>query len=144
VLVARIGVGRALLFTAMLQVAALCLYPVLGLYPHLPHILLVISAVEAFTDAFSDTAFLSYMSGLCHPEHTATQYALLSSLAPLALHTVAGASGFLAARIGFVPFFITAACAALPGILLLLVILRFYPPADRRRAGGVTDARHSP
>jgi MFS transporter, PAT family, beta-lactamase induction signal transducer AmpG len=140
VLVARIGVGRALLFTALLQVGALCLYPVLGLYPHLPHILLIISAVEAFTDAFSDTAFLSYMSGLCHPEHTATQYALLSSLAPLALHTVAGGSGFLAEKIGFVPFFITAAFAALPGILLLLVILRVYPPADRRR---LKDARHS-
>ncbi len=140
VLVARIGVGRALLVTALLQVAALCLYPVLGLFPHLPHILIIISAVESFTDAFSDTAFLSYMSGLCHPEHTATQYALLSSLAPLALHTVAGASGFVAAKIGFLPFFITAACAALPGIALLLVILRFYPPANRR----VTTARHSP
>ncbi len=139
VLVARIGVGKALLFTALLQVLALCLYPVLGFYPHLPHILLIISAVEAFTDAFSDTAFLSYMSGLCHPEHTATQYALLSSLAPLALHTVAGASGFIAARIGFVPFFITAACAALPGIFLLLVILRYYPPVRK-----ITDVRHSP
>jgi PAT family beta-lactamase induction signal transducer AmpG len=134
VLVARIGVGRALLFTALLQVAALCLYPVLGLFPHLPHILLIISAVESFTDAFSDTAFLSYLSGLCHPEFTATQYALLSSLAPLALHTVAGASGFLAAQIGFIPFFITAAAAAIPGIVLLLVILRYYPPAERRAA----------
>ena len=142
VLVARIGVGRALLFTALLQVLALCLYPVLGLFPHLPHILLIISAMESFTDAFSDTAFLTYMSGLCHPEHTATQYALLSSLAPLALHTVAGASGFLAAKIGFLSFFITAACAALPGVVLLLVILRFYPPAERRAA--LTAARPLP
>jgi PAT family beta-lactamase induction signal transducer AmpG len=133
VLVARIGVGRALLFTALLQIVALCLYPVLGLFPHLPHILLLISAVEAFTDAFSDTAFLSYMSLLCHPEHTATQYALLSSLAPLALHTVAGGSGFLAARIGFEAFFVTAALAALPGVVLLLVILKFYPPGRGRR-----------
>lgn len=132
VLVARIGVGRALLFTALLQVAALCLYPVLGLYPHLPHILLIISAVESFTDAFSDTAFLSYMSGLCHPDYTATQYALLSSLSPLALHTVAGASGFVAEKIGFIPFFITAACAALPGIVLLMIILRSYPPGAWR------------
>jgi PAT family beta-lactamase induction signal transducer AmpG len=132
VLVARVGVGRALLFTALLQVAALAMYPVLGLFPGEPHILVMISAMESFTDAFSDTAFLSYMSGLCSPEHTATQYALLSSLAPLALHTVAGASGFVAAKIGFVPFFITAAFAALPGIALLLVILRWYPPAERK------------
>ena len=138
VLVARAGVGRALLLTALLQLGALCMYPVLGLFPHAPHILVGISALEAFTDAFSDTAFLSYMSGLCHPEHTATQYALLSSLAPLALHTVAGASGFLAARIGFLPFFIACAAAAMPGMLLLLLILRFYPPAERRRLAGVS------
>ncbi len=132
VLVMRLGVGRALLLTALLQVAALCLYPVLGLFPHLPYILVIISAVESFTDAFSDTAFLSYLSGLCHPEHTATQYALLSSLAPLALHTIAGLSGFLAERVGFIPFFIVAAAAALPGIVLLLVILRRYPPAEKK------------
>ena len=134
VLVMRLGVGRALLLTALLQMAALCLYPLLGLYPHLPHILLSISAVEAFTDAFSDTAFLSYLSGLCHQEHTATQYALLSSLAPLALHTVAGLSGFMAAQFGFIPFFFITTAAALPGILLLLVILRYYPPPDKKRA----------
>ncbi len=133
VLVARFGVGRALLLTALLQLAALCLYPVLGLFPHLPHILLGIAAVEAFTDAFSDTAFLSYLSGLCAPEHTATQYALLSSLAPLALHTLAGASGFLAVKIGFVPFFTISACAALPGVLLLLLILKWYPPDGQRQ-----------
>jgi PAT family beta-lactamase induction signal transducer AmpG len=134
VLVARVGVGRALLFTALLQVAALAMYPVLGLFPHAPHILVIISALESFTDAFSDTAFLSYLSGLCDPEHTATQYALLSSLAPLALHTVAGLSGFVAADIGFVPFYVMSAFAALPGVLLLLVILRFYPPAEKKKA----------
>lgn len=131
-LIMRLGVGRALLATALLQVASLGLYPVLGLFPHLPHILFIIAAVEAFTDAFSDTAFLSYLSGLCHKDHTATQYALLSSLAPLALHTVAGLSGFMAAKLGFIPFFIAAAGAALPGVLLLLIILRAYPPATRQ------------
>jgi len=131
-LVVRIGVARALLLTSLLQVAALAMYPLLGWFPAQPHILVAISAVESFTDAFSDTAFLSYMSGLCHPEHTATQYALLSSLAPLALHTVGGLSGFLAAKIGFIPFFLFAAACALPGIALLLVILKFYPPRDAR------------
>jgi PAT family beta-lactamase induction signal transducer AmpG len=113
---------------------ALAMYPALGLFPGQPHMLVAISAVEAFTDAFSDTAFLSYMSGLCHPEHTATQYALLSSLAPLALHTIGGLSGVLTAQIGFIPFFILCAGAAVPGVLLLLVILRVYPPVERRAA----------
>jgi PAT family beta-lactamase induction signal transducer AmpG len=127
-LVMRLGVGRALLLTALLQVAALCLYPLLALFPHAPHILLIIAGVEAFTDAFSDTAFLSYLSCLCAPEHTATQYALFSSLAPLALHTVAGASGIIAQHTGFFIFYCLAALAALPGIMLLALILKFHPP----------------
>ncbi len=132
ILVARIGVGRALIGTSVLQALALCLYPLLGLYPHTPHILAGIAATEAFVGSLSDTAFLSYLSSLCAPEHTATQYALFSSLAPMALHTVAGASGFLVERAGYIPFFEICAAAALPGILLLLTILRRYPPAERR------------
>ncbi len=131
ILVARIGVGRALLTTSLLQALALCLYPLLGLYPNTPHILAGIAAVEAFVGAVSDTAFLSYLSGLCVSEHTATQYALFSSLAPMALHTVAGASGFIVEQTGYVPFFEICAAAALPGVLLLLLILRWYPPAER-------------
>ncbi len=131
ILVARIGVGRALLATSILQGLALCLYPLLGLYPHTPHILAGMAATEAFVGTFSDTAFLSYLSSLCAPEHTATQYALFSSLAPMALHTVAGASGFVVEHTGYIAFFEICAAAALPGILLLLAILRFYPPKER-------------
>ncbi|MBU6418480.1 MAG: MFS transporter [Proteobacteria bacterium] len=132
ILVARIGVGRALLATSILQGLALCLYPLLGMYPHTPHILAGIAATEAFIGTFSDTAFLSYLSGLCAPEHTATQYALFSSLAPMALHTVAGGSGFVVERTGYIVFFEICAAAALPGIILLLVILRRYSPKERR------------
>ena len=132
-LVARLGVGRALLATALFQTAALMMYPALGLFPGEPHMLVATSALESFAEGFADAAFLTYLSGLCDPEHTATQYALLSSLAPIALRTIGGLSGFMAAWIGFIPFFILSAFAALPALALMLVILRFYPPAERQR-----------
>jgi MFS transporter, PAT family, beta-lactamase induction signal transducer AmpG len=133
VLVARLGVGRALLVTALFQTAALMMYPALGLFPGEPHMLVATSALESFAEGFADAAFLTYLSGLCDPEHTATQYALLSSLAPIALRTIGGLSGFMAAYLGFIPFFILSAFAALPALGLMLIILRFYPPADRQR-----------
>ena len=133
-LVARLGVGRALLITALFQTAALAMYPALGLFPGQPQMLVATSILEAFAEGFADAAFLTYLSGLCHPDFTATQYALLSSLAPLALRTIGGASGYLAQAMGFIPFFILSAFAALPAMLLMLLILRFYPPAERRRA----------
>jgi PAT family beta-lactamase induction signal transducer AmpG len=132
-LVARLGVGRALLVTALFQTAALLMYPALGLFPGQPHMLVLTSALESFAEGFADAAFLTYLSGLCNREFTATQYALLSSLAPLALRTIGGLSGFMAAAMGFIPFFIMSSFAALPAMALMLVILRFYPPADTSR-----------
>ncbi len=131
---ARLGVGRALLITALFQTAALAMYPALGLFPHQPHMLVATSVLESFAEGFADAAFLTYLSGLCHPDFTATQYALLSSLAPLALRTIGGASGYLAQALGFIPFFILSAFAALPAMALMLLILRFYP----RRHGPMT------
>jgi PAT family beta-lactamase induction signal transducer AmpG len=133
-LVARLGVGRALLLTALFQTAALLMYPALGLFPGHPAMLVLTSALESFAEGVSDAAFLTYTSGLCNPEHTATQFALLSSLAPLALRTIGGLSGFIAAAMGFIPFFLLSAFAALPAMALMLVILRYYPPAEARPA----------
>ncbi len=132
-LVARIGVGRALLLTGFFQTAALLMYPALGLFSHQPHMLIATSALESFAEGFADAAFLTYLSGLCNIAFTATQYALLSSLAPLALRTIGGLSGFIAAATGFIPFFIITTFAALPAMALMLIILKFYPPADTRR-----------
>ncbi len=127
-LVARIGTGRALLLTGAFQTAALLMYPALGLFPHQPHMLVATSALESFAEGFADAAFLTYLSGLCNTAFTATQYALLSSLAPLALRTLGGLSGFIAAATGFIPFFILTAFAALPAMALMLLILKRYPP----------------
>jgi PAT family beta-lactamase induction signal transducer AmpG len=134
VLVARLGVGRALLVTALFQTAALLMYPALGLFPGHPTMLVATSVVESFAGALAYAGFLTYLSGLCNPEYTATQYALLSSLSPLALHTVGGLSGVMAAGLGFIPFFIASSFAALPALALMLVILKFYPPGERRVA----------
>ena len=134
VLVARLGVGRALLLTALFQTVALLMYPALGLFPGHPAMLVATSVVESFAGALSYAGFLTYLSGLCNPEYTATQYALLSSLSPLALHTIGGLSGVMAAALGFIPFFIATSFAALPAMALMLVILKFYPPGERRAA----------
>ncbi len=129
-LVARVGVGRALIISMLFQTAALVMYPCLALFPGQPHILMATSVLESFAETFAYAAFLTYLSGLCNHAFTATQYALLSSISPLALHTIGGLSGFMAAAMGFVPFFVMTMFATVPAILVLLVILKFYPPRE--------------
>jgi MFS transporter, PAT family, beta-lactamase induction signal transducer AmpG len=133
-LVARLGVGRALLATGCVQTAAMAMYLLLATSAGERHILFLTVISEAFAEGMADAAFITYLSGLCSPAFTATQYALLSSLAAIALRTVGGLSGFLAQATGWTLFYAITMFAALPAMLLMLRLLRRYPPAEKALA----------
>ncbi|MGH7154238.1 MAG: AmpG family muropeptide MFS transporter [Acetobacteraceae bacterium] len=132
-LVARIGVGRALLCTGWVQTAAMGMYLLLATSAGARHVLFATVVTEAFAEGMADAAFITYLSGLCSPAFTATQYALLSSLAAIALRTVGGLSGFLAQATGWTLFYALTMFAALPAMLLMLRLLHRYPPAEGMR-----------
>ena len=127
-LVARIGVGRALLWTGSAQTVAMVMYEVLAHTPGQVPVLWATVATEAFAQGMADAAFLTYLSGLCSRAFTATHYALLSSIPALAIHTIGGFSGVLADQVGWVVFYAICTFAALPAMGLMLVLLRRYPP----------------
>jgi len=127
-LVARIGTGRALLITGCFQTLCMFMYLLLSYAAGIPHILTATAVVESFAEGLADAAFLTYLSSLCSLAHTATQYALLSSIAALASRTVAGLSGFMAASLGWHAFYTMTALATLPSIAVMVYLLRHYPP----------------
>src|ERR1700686_841531 len=57
--------------------------------------------------------YVVYLSSLCSPVFTATQYALLSSLASVGRTLVASSGGVLADKLGWVPFFLLTTVATL-------------------------------
>jgi PAT family beta-lactamase induction signal transducer AmpG len=130
-LVARIGLGRALISTGFIQMGAMAMYVLLSLSAGNHLLLYSTVVVEAFVQGLATSAFLAYLSTLCTPAFAATQYALLSSVAPIASHTVGGFSGYLAQETGWPLFYTLAMLAALPAMLLMLFILRRYPPQDQ-------------
>jgi PAT family beta-lactamase induction signal transducer AmpG len=123
-LVARIGTGRALLRTGWTQTIAMAMYLLLAVSAGEHHVLFATVTTEAFAQGMADAAFITYLSGLCSREFTATHYALLSSLAAIAVHTIGGVSGVLAARMGWVAFYALCMFAALPSMGLMLVLLK--------------------
>ena len=127
-LVVRIGTGRALVSTGFVQMASMGLYFALAVSGGNPLILLTKIVVENFAEAMADAAFLTYLSSLCSTAFTATQYALLSSLAAVGLRTLGGWSGVLAAALGWVGFYGMTIFAALPAMLIMLYLLRRFPP----------------
>jgi PAT family beta-lactamase induction signal transducer AmpG len=65
------------------------------------------------------TALVTWLSSLCSPGFTATQYALLNALASLGRTVVASRGGYLSEKIGWVQFFLLTSIVALPAILLI-------------------------
>jgi PAT family beta-lactamase induction signal transducer AmpG len=132
-LVARMGTGRALLRTGWAQTSAMAMYVLLALSAGQQQLLYATVTTEAFAQGTADAAFITYLSGLCSRQFTATHYALLSSLAAVAIHTIGGASGAVAARLGWVAFYALCMVAALPSMGLMLLLLRHHSPNEHRR-----------
>lgn len=68
------------------------------------------------------TALITWLSSLCSPAFTATQFALLSSLALLGRTVVASSGGMLSEKIGWARFFLLTSVIALPAIALIFWI----------------------
>jgi PAT family beta-lactamase induction signal transducer AmpG len=129
-LVARIGLARALISTGLTQMAAMAMYVWLA-HSHGDHTVLFATVMaEAFVQALATASFVTYLSGLCSTAFTATQYALLTSRAALASHTIGSFSGYLAQAVGWPVFYAMAMACAVPGMLVMLHILRRFPPAE--------------
>jgi MFS transporter, PAT family, beta-lactamase induction signal transducer AmpG len=119
ILVYRRGVMPALMLCGILQMLSNLMYVVqLWSGPDVGMLKLTI-AVENVTGGMSSAAFVAYLSRLCSPAYTATQYALLSALAATARTVLASSGGWFADRMGWAPFFVLATIACLPGLMLL-------------------------
>lgn len=77
-------------------------------------------AIESFATGLGATVFVAYLSKLCsNRAYTATQYALLTSLAAQARVLLGAPAGFAVAAVGWVWYYVIATALALPGLVLL-------------------------
>ncbi|RMF13094.1 MAG: MFS transporter [Alphaproteobacteria bacterium] len=81
--------------------------------------LAAVTGFENFASGLGNTLFVVFLSRLVHIEHTASQYAVLSSAALTARTFLAAPAGYLAEATGWPVFFALSALAGLPGLALL-------------------------
>jgi PAT family beta-lactamase induction signal transducer AmpG len=122
--VARIGVFGALLVSGVLQMLSNLMYVVQTWAGHDLVALALTIGVENLTNGMGSAAFVTYLSGLCSVEFTATQYALLTSLAAAGRTILSAWGGKLALLLGWAPFFLLSTVLCIPALLLLLWIMR--------------------
>jgi MFS transporter, PAT family, beta-lactamase induction signal transducer AmpG len=133
-LVLRIGIMRALLIGGVLQALSNLAYIAQLWAGHDIGMLAVTIATENVTGGIGSAAFVAYLSRLCNPAFTATQYALLSALAAVSRTFIASGGGWMADRLGWSWFFSASTLLCVPGLLLLLYLMRRDPPPSRSEA----------
>lgn len=115
----QIGINRSLWVFGGLQAVSNLTYFALAVVGQSFPLMVVAINVENFCAGLGTAAFLGFLTSLCNPRFSATQYALLSSLVAVSRDIVASPGGELAKATGWAGFFFITFCAALPGLLLL-------------------------
>ena len=127
-MVLRLGIFRALLIGGVLQALSNFMYILQVWVGHDVPMLTLTIGTENLTNGMGSAAFVAYLSGLCNVSFTATQYALLSSLATMGTNVLSASGGYLADTLGWPPFFLLSTAMCVPGLLLLLWIMRRPTP----------------
>lgn len=118
-LMIRLGLFRALLIFGILQAISNLSFMLLAMTGKNYSLLIFAVAFENLAGGMGTSAFVSLLMAMCNHRYTATQYALLSSLAALGRIFISPTSGFLVESIGWSNFFFVTFLAALPGLILL-------------------------
>lgn len=126
----RVGIFRSLWVLGLFQAVsnlgyawAAALLPT-GVTPEIipmEHIVLIYSAsgLESFTGGLGTAAFLAFLMAIVDKQHSATEYALLSSVFALSRSLAGWASGFGAEAMGYSDYFLLTFFLAFPAYLLL-------------------------
>ncbi len=118
-LMVRLRLFRALLIFGILQAVSNLSFMFLAWLGKSYGMLIFTVAFENFSGGMGTAAFVSLLMAMCNHRYTATQYALLSSLAAIGRIFIAPTSGYLVESIGWASFFFITFLTALPGLWLL-------------------------
>ncbi|TAN38464.1 MAG: MFS transporter [Nitrospirae bacterium] len=118
-LMVRFGLFRSLFVFGLLQaVSNLSFIVLVWTGKHYPAMIGAV-AFENLTGGMGTAAFVALLMTLCSQRYSATQFALLSSLAALGRVFVTPTSGYVVESVGWAWFFCITTLSALPGLILL-------------------------
>jgi len=118
-LMVRLGLFRSLLLFGALQFVSNLSFTALAWIGKSYPAMAFAVGFENLSSGMGTAAFVAFLMSLCNRRYTATQYALLSSLASLGRVFIAPTSGYVVESIGWAGFFSLAAITGLPGLALV-------------------------
>jgi PAT family beta-lactamase induction signal transducer AmpG len=121
-LVARHGPRRLLTRFGLAAAATHLLYALLAVSGHSIPLLAVAALCDSTANAMCSAIFVSVLMSACTPAASATQYALLTSLASVGHRVFGPFTSNVVAAVGWPGFFVVTAVLALPGIGMALLL----------------------
>ncbi len=118
-LIIRVGLMRALLIGGVLQIVSNFMYIVQARAGAQLDVLYATTAIEYFSSGIATGALVAYLGSLTKINFTATQFALLSSVAALGRTVLSSRTGYIAESYGWEIFYVISALLGVPGTALL-------------------------
>ncbi|HSW62746.1 MAG TPA: MFS transporter [Dissulfurispiraceae bacterium] len=118
-LMVTLGLFRSLMIFGVLQAVSILSFAALAWVGKSYPMMIFAVAFENMTGGMGTAAFVALLMALCNQRFSATQYALLSSIAALGRTFIAPTSGFLVEAVGWTGYFIFATLTALPALGIL-------------------------
>ncbi len=126
IIVARFGIITALFLGGVFQALTNIFFVILANVGHDISLLNITIGTDNFTGGIGTAALVAYLSTLTNKHHTATQYAILSSFMASGRTILSSGSGFVASELGWTNFFILSIIMAIPALILLAIIKKYY------------------
>ena len=128
-IVKRYGIMPSLLGCGVLQMLSNLMYAAQALVGHDVQFLYFTIGIENLSGGMGSSAFVAYLSVLCNTRYTGTQFALFTSFMAFGRTLLSASSGWVVELTGWFQFFVISTLVALPGLLLLLWMIRKLPMA---------------
>ena len=128
-IVKQCGILNSLLYCGILQMVSNLMYSAQAAIGADVRFLFLTIGIENLSGGMGSAAFVAYLSLLCNTAHTGTQYALFTSFMAFGRTWLSAMSGWVADQTDWVIFFVISTVVALPGLLLLLWMIKRLPMA---------------
>jgi len=136
--VAAWGIRIPLVIAAVTVSLSNLLFILMSMHPGESWTFVLAISGDNLAQGYAGVTLVTFMSGLAHKHYTATQYALLSSLANLPGKLIGGFSGFMVEAWGYTGFFGFSTISILPTLVVLWWLWRRVKEPAPAAAAGLT------
>ena len=128
------NIFRSLLFFGALHALAHTLFILQEIYGKNIELLILVTGFESITGGMTMAAYIGFIASLCKGRFKATQYAFLSSMMGLSRSALPAFSGYVVTIIGWKMFYLFAALATIPSLVLVVYLEKKYssPPSNSK------------